>query len=55
MGENFPEFINKMMACAPLKGDYYYVDKLTFFSMMMDFKTVQMSVDRIKGIIKFLK
>ena len=45
----FPDFISRIIRCAPLSGGefYYLVDRLTVFNMLVSFTTGQPSGDWI--------
>ena len=47
------EFINKTVACVPLKGEYFDADKLTVFNFIVSFTTGQHSGDWIKNTIRY--
>ena len=51
---NLPDFINKTIACAPLKGSYFSEYCLTVFNMIVYFKIRQPYGYRIKGTIKYV-
>ena len=47
------DFINKMIACAPLSGEYYDVDKVVVFNMLVSFTMGQLSGDWIKTTLRY--
>ena len=51
--DDYPEFIHRTVACAPLTGEYYNADKLTVFNMVVSFTTGQPSGDWVKDTLKY--
>ena len=50
---NYPDFVSKTIACAPLSGEFYDADKTTVFNMIVSFTTGQPSGDWVKETLKF--
>lgn len=50
--DDYPEFIHRTVACAPLTGEYYNADKLTVFNMIVSFTTGQPSGDWVKDTLR---
>jgi hypothetical protein len=50
---NYPDFVTKTIACAPLKGEYFDADKMTVFNYIVSFTTGQPSGDWIKNTLRF--
>ena len=50
---NFPNFIDKAISCALLRGDYYEVDCHTFHRSLLSFTTWKPSEDCIKSTLRY--
>ena len=50
---DFPNFIEKMIVCDPLKGDYYESDCHTVHQTMVSFTKRQPSEDWLKDTLRY--
>ena len=49
----FPNFIDEMIACAPLKGNYYEADRNTVYQALVSFTTGQPSEDWLNAALGY--
>lgn len=51
--DEYPDFITKTVACAPLRGEFYTADRLTVFKLIVSFTTGQSSHDWVKDTVRY--